>query len=246
MYGFGHGQVGVGIEGGAIHQQRVQVGEVAAGGGQHGQAPGVDVAPVGHLAALHPRCGQPTEIQPGPEDGDGVWQRLGQLVQAALVLNQQDVFGGQRGGGQLGGGHALAGKGQQAGGQRGHQQPVLALGAATQKRGQPLGAGFAVIAHIQQGRQQAGVALEKLAVIARQCQGAQGFALGATGFQLLGHAGGGDDLICRHAPPQGQPAQQQAVKRGIHLAQHGVECLVVGLRSSPRAAAPAGDGGHAV
>jgi hypothetical protein len=75
-----------------------------------------------------------------------------------------------------------------------------------------------------------------------------GFALGAAGFQLQGNAGGGDDLIGRHAAPQGQPAQQQAVK-----AWHPpgparfASALVVGAGTAvPAAAAEAGDGGHAV
>ena len=52
---------------------------MAAGRGQHSQAPGVHVTPIGHVALLQPRGGQPGQVQPAAEDGDGAGQRLGQL-----------------------------------------------------------------------------------------------------------------------------------------------------------------------
>ena len=208
----------MGVEGGAIHQQRLQLWQVAAGARQHVQAPGVDIAPVGHLAPLQPGRGQPGEVEPRAQDGDAVGQGHEglQQVQAALVLHQQDALRGQRCVDQLAGGHALAGKGEQAGGQRREQEPMLVVGAGVQKGDQTLAAGLAVKTHIEQGREQGGVALEELAVVARHGQRAQRAALGAAGRQLQRHAGGGGHVVDRHAAPQCQAAQQQAVKERIH------------------------------
>ena len=52
----------------------------------------------------------------------------GQLVQAAFVFDQQDAVAGQWGGQQLAGAHAHLRKGQQAGRQRGDEQPVVVFG----------------------------------------------------------------------------------------------------------------------
>lgn len=66
MRGLGHGHMAIRLKSYVIHQQRMQMGQVATRYGQHGQAPGVHVAPIRYLAFLQPRCREPAQIEPGP------------------------------------------------------------------------------------------------------------------------------------------------------------------------------------
>src|ERR1700679_1431531 len=73
----------MGIEDVARHEQRTQLRPIPACGGQHLQTPGVEIAPVGKLLAVEPWGLQPSEVEAGAEDGDGVGDLGAALAPAA-------------------------------------------------------------------------------------------------------------------------------------------------------------------
>ena len=93
MCRLGGGLMLMGVESGAIHQQRLKMRQVAARAGQHVQAPGVEVVPVSDGTPAQPGRCQPTQVQPCTQHGDGVYQGLRKLVQATFVFYQQEAAG---------------------------------------------------------------------------------------------------------------------------------------------------------
>ena len=71
-----------------------EVGLEGAGFGEDGQAPGVEVAPIGEAFLAERGGGHPLEVQAGAQDGEGVGERW-ELVQAVFVLDNQQVGAGE-------------------------------------------------------------------------------------------------------------------------------------------------------
>ena len=83
--------VGERVEGNPVHQQWCEKREVFPGAGQHGQPPGIDVAPIGGRPIFQPCCVEPGQVQARPKYRDRTGDP-GQLVKAAFVFNQYQPF----------------------------------------------------------------------------------------------------------------------------------------------------------
>ena len=90
-HGFGAGHVDEALARGRIHAQGRGVRQLLPRLRQHRQAPGVDVAAIGHGALLQPVGTQPGQIQPRAQNGDGAGQLAHgrQVVLALVVFDQQ-------------------------------------------------------------------------------------------------------------------------------------------------------------